>query len=138
MACSSILERNERGDTGLQFWMSVVSRVGFLRTGFILAVLKDAGTMAEVREELKSAVRNVRMSFETAWRREEGIVSRGQVVAWLCYYSVGGERDKLGKDRGGDWRRENGGRDKRGTNVLHFLGKVVNKVISSEAGRRWG
>ena len=58
-----------------------------------------------------------------------------------CYYSVDlvrGERDKLGKDRGGDGRRENGGRDKRGTNVLPFLGKVVNKVISSEAGRRWG
>ena len=31
--------------------MSVMSRVGFLR-GFILAVLKDAGTMPEVREEL--------------------------------------------------------------------------------------
>ena len=63
--------------------MSVVSRVGFLRRGFILAVLKDAGTMAEVREELKSAVRNGRMSLETAWRREEGIVPRGQLVAWL-------------------------------------------------------
>jgi hypothetical protein len=33
--------------------------------------------------ELKSEVRNGRMSLETAWRREEGIVSRGQVVAWL-------------------------------------------------------
>ena len=108
-----------------------------MRRGFILAVLKDAGTMAEVREELKSAVRNVRMSFETAWRREEGIVSRGQVVAWLCYYSVGGERDKLGKDRGGDGRREDGGRDKRRPNVLYLLGKEGNEVISSEAGRRW-
>ena len=44
----------------------------------------------------------------------------------------------MGKDRGGDGRRENGGRDKRGANVLHFLGKVVNKVISSEAGREVG
>ena len=44
----------------------------------------------------------------------------------------------MGKDKGGDWRREDGGRDKRGANVLHFLGKVGNKVISSEAGRRWG
>ena len=43
----------------------------------------------------------------------------------------------MGKDRGGDGRREAGGRDKRGANVLHFLGKVGNKVISSEAGRRW-
>ena len=48
-----------------------------------------------------------------------------------------GERDKLGKDRGGDWRREDGGRDKRGPNFLYVLGKVGNKVISSEAGRRW-
>ena len=58
-----------------------------------------------------------------------------------CYYYVDlvrGVRAKLGKDRGGDGRRENGGTDKRGANVLHFLGKVGNKVISSEAGRRWG
>ena len=58
-----------------------------------------------------------------------------------CYYSVDlvrDERAKLGKDRGGDGWREDGGRDKRGANVLQFLGKVVNKVISSEAGRRWG
>ena len=110
----------------------MVSRVGFLRRGFILAVLKDAGSMPEVKEELKSVVRNGRMSLETAWRREEGIVSRGQV---RCYYSVdfvGVERDKLGKDSGGDGRREDGGRDKRGDNVLYLLGKVGNKVISRE------
>ena len=61
--------------------MSVVLRVIFLRRGFILAVLKDAGTMPEVREELIIEVRNGRMSLETSWRREEA--SRGQVVAWL-------------------------------------------------------
>ena len=59
-----------------------------------------------------------------------------------CYYSVDlvrGERAKLSKDGGGgDWRREDGGRDERGADVLHFLGKVGNKVISREAGRRWG
>ena len=63
--------------------MSLVSRVGFLRRGFILAVLKDAETMPEVSEELIIEVRNGRMSLETSWRREEGIASRGQVVAWL-------------------------------------------------------
>ena len=63
--------------------MSAVLRVVFLRRGFILAVLKDAGTMPEVREELIVDVRNGRMSLETSWRREEGIASRGQVVAWL-------------------------------------------------------
>ena len=63
--------------------MSVVLRVVFLRRGFILAVLKGAGTMPEVREELIIEVRNDRMSLETSWRREEGIASRGQGVAWL-------------------------------------------------------
>ena len=41
--------------------MSVVLRVVFLRRGFILAVLKDAGTMPEVREELIIEVRNGRI-----------------------------------------------------------------------------
>ena len=78
-----------------------MSRVGFLRRGFILAVLKDAGTMPEVREELMRAVRNGRRSLEMAWRREEGIGSRGQ-VAWL-------DLDKLGKNIGGDgWREDDG------------------------------
>ena len=63
--------------------MSVVLIVGFLRRGFILAILKDATTMPEVREELISEVRNGRMSLETSWRREEGIASRGQLVAWI-------------------------------------------------------
>ena len=57
----------------------MVSRVGFLRSGFILAVLKDAGTRPEVREELIRAVRNGRKSLKTAWRSEEGIGSSGQV-----------------------------------------------------------
>ena len=61
----------------------MVLRVVFLRRGFILAVLKDAGTMPEVREELIIEVRNGRMLLETSWRREEGIASRGQVLAWL-------------------------------------------------------
>ena len=43
----------------------------------------------------------------------------------------------MGKDRGGNGRREDVGRDERGANVLYLLGKVGNKVISSEAGRRW-
>ena len=63
--------------------MSMVLRVVFLWRGFILAVLKDAGTMPEVKEELIIDVRNGRMSLETSWRREMGIASRGQGVAWL-------------------------------------------------------
>ena len=36
--------------------MAVVSRVGFLRWGLILEVLKDAGLRPEVREELMRVV----------------------------------------------------------------------------------
>ena len=36
--------------------------------------------MPEVREELIRAVRNGRMPLETAWRSEEGMRSRGQLV----------------------------------------------------------
>ena len=60
-----------------------MSRFRFLRRGFILAVLNNAGTMPEVREELMRAVSNGRRLTEMAWRREEGIGPRGQVVAWL-------------------------------------------------------
>ena len=59
-----------------------MSRVGFLRSGLTLAILKDAGIRPEVREDLMREVRNGRMSLDTAWRREEGMGSRGQVVAW--------------------------------------------------------
>ena len=55
-------------------------------------------------------------------------------------YSVdlfGCERDKLGDNRGGDGWRVDGGRDKRGANVLYLLGKVGNGVICSEAGKGW-
>ena len=48
-------------------------RGGFLRSGFTLAILKDAGIRPEVGEELMR---------EVAWKREEGMGSRGQVVAW--------------------------------------------------------
>lgn len=42
--------------------MSAESRVGFFRSGFTMAVLKGAGIMPEVREELIGVVRNGRMS----------------------------------------------------------------------------
>jgi len=49
-----------------------VSKVGFLRSGLILAV----GNRPELREVLIRAARKGRMS----WRMEDGIGSRGQVV----------------------------------------------------------
>ena len=65
-----------------------MSRVGFLRSGLTRAILKDAGKRPEVREELMRVVRNGRMSLEAAWKREEGMGSKGQVVAWLDITSL--------------------------------------------------
>jgi len=61
--------------------MSVVSRVGFLRSGLILAVLKTVGIRPELREVFIRVVRKGTMSPELSWKREGGIGSRGQVVA---------------------------------------------------------
>ena len=49
--------------------------VGFLRSSFILAVLKDTGIRPEVREELIRALGNCRMSLDAACRSEEGMGS---------------------------------------------------------------
>ena len=43
-----------------------------MRSGFILALLKDPEKKPEVREELKRVVRNGGMLIETSWRSEEG------------------------------------------------------------------
>lgn len=43
-----------------------MSRVGFLRSGLTLAVLKSVGTRPEVREEFTREVMNGRMSVEMA------------------------------------------------------------------------
>ena len=118
--------------------MSAVSRVGFLRSGLTLAILKDAGIRPEVREELMRVVRNGRMSLETAWKREEGMGTRGQVVAWLDITSFREERGKVGAaDRGGSGGREDSGRGERGADGLHLLSKVGDKVISCEGGSGW-
>ena len=42
----------------------------------------------------------------------------------------------MGKNRGWDWLWEDGSRGTSGGDVLHLLGKVGDKVISSEGGRR--
>lgn len=47
---AQVLERNGRGDTGLELQLSAVLRVGFLRSGMILAVLKAFG-MKEGRDD---------------------------------------------------------------------------------------
>ena len=45
------------------------------------------------------------------------------------------KRDKLVK-KDGERGREDGGRGNRGADVLHLLGKVCNKVVISEGGRK--
>ena len=70
--------------------MSAVSRVGLLRSGLTLAILKDIGIRPEVGEELMRVVRNGRTSLKTAWEGEKGERdgSRGHVVAWLDITSL--------------------------------------------------
>jgi len=62
--------------------------LGFLRSGLILSVLKAVGNRHELREVLIWVVRKGRMSPEMSWRSENGIGSRGQVVAWLDVTSL--------------------------------------------------
>jgi len=45
--------------------------------------LKAVENRPELREVSIRVVRKGRMSPEMSWRREDGIGSRGQVVAWL-------------------------------------------------------
>lgn len=60
-AGSWVLEKNKSLETGLYFRTSVVSRVGFLRCGFVLAVLNAVGKWPELREVLIRFVRKGRM-----------------------------------------------------------------------------
>jgi len=62
--------------------------MGFLRSCLIVAVLKAVGNRPELREVLIRVVRKGRMSPEMSWRREDGIGSREQVVAWLDVTSL--------------------------------------------------
>jgi len=94
----------------------MVSRVGFLRSCLILAVLKAVGKRPELREVLIRVVRKGRMSPKMSWRREEGIGAGGGVVR--CNKPVDffrGERGEAGKaDIGGCRGREDSSRVERG------------------------
>ena len=48
-----------------------------------MAVFKGDRIRPEVREKLIGVVRNGRMSREMFWRREKGVGSKEQVVAWF-------------------------------------------------------
>ena len=96
--------------------------VGFLRSSFILAVLKDTGIRPEVREELiralgKAGCRSMRPAgVRRGWGQGagDGVLRRN--------YSIDvfrGERDKVGRNRGGDGVREDCGKGQRGADFLH-------------------
>jgi len=53
--------------------MSVVSSMGFLRSGLILVVLKVVGNRPELRRVLIRVVRKGRMSPKMSWKWEDGI-----------------------------------------------------------------
>ena len=57
----------------------------------------------------------------------------------LSYFKIfGGEKDKVGKNRGGDRGRENGGRGIGGADVLHLLGKVRPPgAVHTSAIQKW-
>ena len=88
---------------------SFICKLSFFKSCFTVAVLKGAGIMPELRDELIRVVRNGRMSREMCWRREEGIRSREQVGALLDVTSVRtsskGERAEAGKAIRGEGRR---------------------------------
>ena len=68
---------------------------------------------------------------QTVQRREEGIRSRGQTVAWLEVTTTPQRGMKLVKTDG-DRGKEDGGRGNQGADVLHLLGEVGYKVIGIE------
>ncbi len=57
--------------------------VGFLSSGVTRACLNAVGKMPVRRDVLIMCVSAGRSAGEIAWRRCEGIGSRGHVVAWL-------------------------------------------------------
>ena len=116
-----------------------MSRVGFSRSGFILAVLKDAGTRPEVREEFIREVGNARVLLKTGWRIEEGIGSRGQLVACLdvtILWTSSEERGIKWVKTVGDRAREDCGRVKKKLISLTFWVKyLTNSSAVREEGR---
>ncbi len=100
--CSSVLAMNGRRETGLWFSIREVFNVGFLSSGVTRACLNAVGKMPVRRDVLIMCVSAGRSAGEIAWRRCEGIGSRGHVVEWLerrsldTSASVRGQKEKMG------------------------------------------
>ncbi len=75
--------------------------VGFLSSGVTRACLNAVGKMPVRRDVLIMCVSVGKSVGETAWRRCEGIGSRGHIVGWLersldTSSSVRGQKEKMG------------------------------------------
>ncbi len=76
--------------------------VGFLISGVTRACLNAVGKMPVRRDVLIMCVSAGKSAGEIAWRRCEGIGSRGHVVGWLerrsldTSASVRGQKEKMG------------------------------------------
>ncbi len=76
--------------------------VGFLSSGVTRACLNAVGKVPVRRAELMMCVSAGKSVGEIAWRRCEGIGSRGHVVGWLgrrsfdTSASVRGQKEKMG------------------------------------------
>ncbi len=99
---SSVLAINGRRETGLQFSKREVFNLGFLSSGVTGACLNAVGNMPMRRDVLIMCVSAGKSAGEIAWRRCEGIGSRGHVVGWLerrsldTSASVRGQKEKMG------------------------------------------
>ncbi len=99
---SCVLAMNGRRETGLLFSIRELFNVVFLSSGVTRACLNAVGKMPVRRDVLMMCVSAGRSAGEIAWRRCEGIGSRGHVVGWLerrsvdTSASVRGQKEKMG------------------------------------------
>ncbi len=76
--------------------------VGFLSSGVTLSCLNVVGKMPVRRDVLIMCVSAGKSAGEIAWRRCEGIESRGHIVGWLerislyTSASVRGQKENMG------------------------------------------
>ena len=111
--------------------------------------MKDEGKHPEDREEFTRVVMKGRISGVIAWRRDEGIGSRAQVVgrwerrSWETSVSVRGENEgrqgvreaqRGGTERGAGRGVEGG---EGAPDVCNLLIEERSEVISSDGGLRW-
>ena len=109
--------------------------------------MKDEGKHPEDREEFTREMMKGRISGAIAWRRDEGIGSRVQVVGWWerrnweTSVSVRGENEgRQGvreAQRGGTERGAGGGRGEGAPDVSNLLIEERSEAISSDGGLRW-